>query len=190
MAPIAAQPSPRDPAAAGRRFTSADLALLRVPDDVKVRLVEDVPLVPDGACAPRSELPSWWDRGPDEGAAIALWQMLAPSPGLDVKLPSWLRKQGISYFRGWIRPAGPAGPDYVLDLAIPLDDDTYLMHRDGDAGPYSPPPFCDLQTFLDAAISLSRHLLLAELEARLRRAGRSPGDPTTVMEEFFPLVGG
>jgi hypothetical protein len=184
--PQSADPHP-DAATPGRRFTSADLALLRVPDDIKVRLVEDVPPVPDGARAPRSELPSWWDRGPDEGAAIALWQMLAPPPGLDVKLPSWLRKQGISYFRGWIRPGGS---DYVLDLAIPVDTDTYLMHRDGDAGPYSPPPCCDLQTILDAAIGLSRHLLLAEFATRLRRAGRSAGDPTTVIQEFFPLVGG
>lgn len=172
------------------RFTAADFDALSVPDDIEVRLVDDVPDVPDGACAPRSELPHWSGRGGlNEGAAIALWQMFAPAPDVEVKLPRWLDKQGISFFRGWIRPAGPVGPDYVLDWAIPLKDGTYVMHRDGDVGPYSPPPGCVLQTFLDAAIGLSRQLLLVDIERLLRFAGRLPGDPDTVYQERFPRPG-
>ena len=168
-------------------FTAAELAELSVPDDVRLMLADDVPDVEDGARGPRSELPHWATGGPEEGAAIALWQMLAPPPGVEAKLPSWLRKMGISYFRGWIRHAGPVGPDFVMDWAIPLEDGTYLMHRDGDAGPFSPPPFCDLQTFVDAVVSLSRALLVAELDRKMRIIGRRPGDPDATFREHFPL---
>ena len=66
--------------------------------------------------------------------------MFAPPPGVDMRLPSWLRKQGISWFRGWIRHARLEGPDFVMDWVIDIDNDndTYEIARDGDAGPYSP----------------------------------------------------
>jgi hypothetical protein len=50
-----------------------------------------------------------------------------------------------------------------MDWVVDIDNDTYEIARDGDAGPYSPPPGCDLQTFVDAVASLSRDLLLDSL---------------------------
>ena len=68
---------------------------------------------------------------------------------------------GISYFRGWIRRCDPSiGPDFVMDWAIPIDDGTYLMCRDGDTGPYSPPAGCDLQTFVDSVARLSYEMMM------------------------------
>ena len=81
------------------------------------------------------------------------------------RIPSWLHKQGISYFRGWIRHCEPAlGPDYVMDWVFRVGEDEYVMHRDGDAGPFSPPPPADLQTFLDAVACMSRDMLLTAID--------------------------
>jgi hypothetical protein len=173
-----------------RRFTRADLDALSVHDDIKLKLTDDLAAdIPEDKRGLQTALPHWSGAGPEEGAAIAVWQMLAPPPGVEEKLPSWLRKQGISYFRGWIRHCDPAlGPDFVMDWVIPLRDGAYETARDGDAGPYSPPPPADLQTFVDAVVSLSRDLLLADLERKLRVSGRRPGDPGTVLEEFFPIL--
>jgi hypothetical protein len=170
------------------RFARAELDALSVHDDVTLKLTDDLAAdIPDDDRGPQSALPHWAGAGPDEGAAIAVWQMLAPPPGIEAKLPGWLRKQGISYFRGWIRHAGPAGPDFVMDWVIPRLDGTYEVVRDGDTGPYSPPPGCDLQTFVDSVATLSRDLFLAEWERKLRIIRRRPGDPDTVLAEFFPV---
>lgn len=168
-------------------FTRAELDALSVHDDVVLRIADGVPGVPDGGRIAARELPHWASAAPDEGAAIAVWQMLAAPPGLTLTLASWLRKQGISYFRGWIRHAGPGGPDFVMDWVMPREDATWELIRDGDAGPYSPPPGCDLQTFVDAVAALSRDFMLVDFERKFRMIGRLPGDPDTVLQEFFPL---
>ena len=171
-----------------RPFTKADLDALSVHDDIELRLTDDVQGdVPDGGCFPQGEAPHWASTGQEVGAAIAVWQMLASPPGVTVTLASWLRKMGISYFRGWIRHAGPVGPGFVMDWVIPVGDHEYEIVRDGNTGPYSPPPGCDLQTFVDAVARLSRDFLLVELERKMRMIGRSPGDPDAVLQEFFPL---
>ena len=166
------------------RFTRAELDALTVHDDIELRLTDDVlDDIPEGGRGRRSELPHWAGERPEEGTAIAVWQMLAPPPGVTAKLPSWLRKQGLSYFRGWIRRAGHLGLVFVMDWVILFDDGTYEIVRDGDAGPGSPPPPADLQTFVDAVIDLSRHMLLDGLNRwfgpggiltdRIRKGGRS-----------------
>jgi hypothetical protein len=171
-----------------RRFTKADLDALSVHDDIELRLTDAIQGdVPDGGRFPQGEAPHWASTEQEVGAVIAVWQVLAASPAIPMKLPSWLRKMGISYFRGWIRHAGPVGPDFVMDWVIPVGDDEYEIVRDGNTGPYSPPPGCDLQTFVDAVASFSRDLLLVELERKMRMIGRSPGDPDAVLREFFPL---
>jgi hypothetical protein len=171
-----------------RPFSKVDLDALSVHDDIELRLTDDVQGdVPDGGRFPQGEAPHWASTGQEVGAAIAVWQMLAPPPGVSLTLPSWLRKMGISYFRGWIRRAGPAGPDFVMDWVIPVGNDEYEIVRDGNTGSYSPPPGCNLQTFVDAVASLSRDLLLAELERKWRMIGRSAGDPDAVLQELFPL---
>ena len=157
------------------RFTAAELAALNVHNDITLRLTDDLTAdIPEGERGPRSALPHWSFLGttkPD-GEAIAVWQMLAPPPGSDVKLPSWLRKQGISWFRGWIRHAGPVGPDYVMDWIINIDDETYETCQDGDTGPWSPPPGCDLQTFVDAVAGFSRDLFIGEFSPKMRAVER------------------
>jgi hypothetical protein len=173
----------RGPASGARsqRFTAADVHALRVHDDIKLSLTDDLAAdIPEGERGSRSDLPHWSARhAGTEGVAVAVWQMFAPPPGVDVNLPSWLRKQGISWFRGWIRHAGPEGPDFVMDWVIDIDNDTYETARDGDTGPYSPPPGCDLQAFVDAVASLSRDLLLDSLTAKmnlLKDIGAFKGD--------------
>ena len=171
-------------AGAQLRFTGDELDSLSVHDDIVLRLTDDLAAdIPDGDRGPRSALPHWSveDKAKDDGAAIAVWQMFAPPPGVDAKLPSWLRKQGISWFRGWIRHAGAVGPDYVMDWIIDINDDTYETSRDGDTGPWSPPPGCDLQTFVDAVAGASRDLLIGALSEKMRAVERLgttlPGPP-------------
>jgi hypothetical protein len=157
------------------RFTAAELAALTVHDDIVLGLTDDLTAdIPDGERGARSSLPHWSAAGKTTGggAAIAVWQMFAPPPGVDVKLPSWLHKQGISWFRGWIRHAGPVGPDYVMDWIIDIDNDTYETCQDGDTGPWSPPPGCDLQTFVDAVAGASRDLLIGALSEKMRAVER------------------
>jgi hypothetical protein len=168
--------------AAVQRFTKAELDALSVYDDVVLKLTDDLAAdVSEGDRGLRSVLPHWsvHDAAQEEGAAIAVWQVFAPPPGVDAKLPSWLRKQGISWFRGWIRHAGAAGPDFVMDWVIDINNETYETAPDGDAGPYSPPPGCDLQTFVNAVAHLSRDFLLDELTRKMNMlvdAGKLQGE--------------
>jgi hypothetical protein len=154
----------------GRRFTRGDLEKLKVHGDIVLRLTDDLAAnIPEGERGRRSDLPHWslGDAGTKSGSAIAVWQMFAPPPGVDVNLPSWLRKQGISWFRGWIRHAGADGPDFVMDWIVDIDNETYETALDSDAGPHSPPPGCDLQTFVDAVARLSRDFLQHTLTQKM-----------------------
>ena len=179
----------------GARFTRAEVEALSVPDDIVLKLTDDLPDIPDGGRGRRSELPSPFGPGPEEGAAIAVWQRLFPEDrtrriGSDAvwpPVPKWLWAMGISYHRGWIRHAGPLGPDFVIDWVIPVADeaydDAYVLHKDGETGPYSPPPPADLQTFADAVVGFSHYMLLDVLNGwfgpggiladRVREGGRA-----------------
>jgi hypothetical protein len=158
------------PRAAGpqRRFTKTELDALSVHDDIVLKLTDDLAAdIPEDESGPQSDLPHWPGAGPDEGAAIAVWQMLSSEDIWGGSTPSWLHKRGINSFRGWIRPGEV---DFVMDWVILIDDGTYVTARDGDAGPYSPPPGCDLQTFVGAVARLSRELLYERLSEGMQKA--------------------
>jgi hypothetical protein len=161
---------------AGRRFTKAELGALSVPDDIVLKLTDDLAAdIPEGNRGRQSDLPHWAGAGPEDGAAIAVWQMLSSGDRRGGKIPSWLHKQGINNFRGWVRHAA-LGPDFVMDWVILSIDGTYETARDGDAGPYSPPPGCDLQTFVDAVARCSRELLHERLGRWRRASSWMPGE--------------
>ena len=163
-------------------FERAELDALSVPDDIVLRLTDDV--LP-GDRGQSSVLPHLAVAGPDKGAAIAVWQTLSSGDKRGGCVPGWLHKQGISYFRGWIRWDEP---DFVMDWVIPIDDGTYEVERDvtewivpladavyvverAGAGPYEPPPGADLQTFVNAVARFSYWMLVKMLDKVPRRSG-------------------
>jgi hypothetical protein len=56
-------------------FTRAELDALSVHDDVVLKLADYAP-AEDGSRFPLTDAPHWAGDGPQEGAAIAVWQML------------------------------------------------------------------------------------------------------------------
>ena len=81
---------------ARRHFTRDELDALSVHDDIVLKLTDDLAAdIPEDDRGPQSALPHWAGRGAgDEGAAIAVWQMFAPPPGVEAKLPGWLPQAG------------------------------------------------------------------------------------------------
>ena len=163
------------------RFTKAEVAALSVPDGIVLRLTDDLPDLADEWRGRLSELPSPFGPEPDEGAAIAVWQMLFPEDrtkrvGTDAvftPVPKWLWAQGISYHRGWVTHALDDDWAYLLgddDSPVGIDPDFVWLQVRGinDGGyavvPVPAPRHVGLQAFVTAVANISRNMLLDVLK--------------------------